>query len=217
VIIGRALEFVTLAKPDEESPKPVRLGVGDAMVLFRLPVSAFCALRCCSEVAAAVEDSKFDAVPFFPNPVAKVLTAGSVSEVVPELEGVLLLESDVLFDAPVVVPRESEGVVDDPVFGKAVVLLVPRESEGVVDDPVFGKAVVLLVPLFDPSETPCVDEVLVAFKLAFCTPCACVVEFAAEVGLVFSSLVLEVDVDVVDTLEGVVTGEVELGDNEESP
>jgi hypothetical protein len=37
------------------------------------------------------------------------------------------------------------------------------------------------------------------------------------VGLVFSSLVLEVDVDVVDTLEGVVTGEVELGDNEESP
>jgi hypothetical protein len=196
VIIGRALEFVILAKPDEESPKPVRLGVGDAMVLFRLPVSAFCALRCCSEVAAAVEDSKFDAVPFFPNPVAKVLTAGSVSEVVPELEGVLLLESDVLFDAPVVVPRESEGVVDDPVFGKAVVLLVP---------------------LFDPSETPCVDEVLVAFKLAFCTPCACVVEFAAEVGLVFSSLVLEVDVDVVDTLEGVVTGEVELGDNEESP
>lgn len=125
VIVGKELEFVILAKPDEEPVKPVRLGVGDAIVLFRLPVSAFCALRCCSEVAAAVEVSKFNAVPFFPNPVAKALTAGSVSEVV-------LPESDVLFDTPVVVAWEFKGVVDDPAFGEPVVLLLP---------------------LFDPSET----------------------------------------------------------------
>lgn len=53
--------------------------------------------------------------------------------------------------------------------------------------------------------------------MKFCTSCPCVVEFVTKVELASSPPVLDVDVEVEDTLEEEVTGEVELDAREESP
>jgi hypothetical protein len=168
VVKGRELELVMLAKLAERPPVPVRLGIGVALVLLRLPVAEFCPVSCCSEVAAADEPGlELGAVSFFPVPVAKGFSASALG-VVPGAEADFASASLLLFD----VPKEST---------------IPElEIEELEDEWVVDVALVLF-EFFDPSEVlrPAEDE-SVAFRLTTCVPCASVLFPAACVVTVSS-------------------------------